>query len=229
MYRTDAATGAGLESSDRPGPRARIGARAVGAKRTMDVLAAAALLLIFLPVLFGIACAVAASLGLPVIYSQARVGRRGRIFKIYKFRSMRKDADLVLTEFLESSPSARLEWDRYHKLRDDPRVTTFGRFLRASSLDELPQLWNVLKGDMSLIGPRPVTLSERHRYGKDWAAYCAMRPGITGLWQVNGRNSLTYDQRVAYDIQYVEGWSARLDAKILLKTILVVLRRHGSM
>lgn len=228
MFRAEAGTGAGLGSTSQS-PLA--GRRTMGsvAKRSLDVFVALLLLVLLLPLLISVSIAVAVSSGWPVIYSQKRVGRGGRMFPVYKFRSMRKDADQVLSAFLDSSPEAKEEWLAYQKLRNDPRVTRVGGFLRASSLDELPQLWNVIKGDMSLVGPRPVTTGEQQRYGSYWEAYCSMRPGISGMWQVNGRNGLTYRQRVMYDAAYVANWSFALDLKILMKTLVVVLRRDGSM
>jgi exopolysaccharide production protein ExoY len=232
MYRTDAATGAGLEVDSAladlelsHGPTTL----QLAVKRLVDVVGAALILLIFLPLLCIVVAGVLISSGPPIIYSHRRVGFRGRKFNLYKFRSMRKNADEVLTAFLDSDPTAKTEWEEFRKLKADPRVTNFGAFLRRSSLDEFPQLWNVLRGEMSLVGPRPVTRSEMSKYGEHWATYCSMKPGISGLWQVNGRNGLTYQQRVAFDVEYVRNWSLGLDLNILLRTVSVVLRREGSM
>lgn len=200
-----------------------------GIKRAVDLALTLCLLLVIAPLILLVAIGVAISSGWPVIFSHHRVGRDGRLFPVFKFRSMRSNSDVVLTAFLDSDPSARDEWNTYQKLRNDPRVTRFGRFLRATSLDELPQLWNVLRGDMSLVGPRPITEQELHRYGPHAALYCAMRPGITGMWQVNGRSTLTFSQRISFDVDYVTKWSNLLDLRILAKTLKVVfIDREGS-
>lgn len=234
MYRTDAASGAGLGGDNSiaglpAAPHTHAIRLQLAIKRAIDLIGAILIVVVFLPLLCIVAVGVALSSGQPLIYSHRRVGLRGRSFNVHKFRSMRKNADEVLTAFLDSDPGARSEWEAFRKLKDDPRVTRFGAFLRSSSLDELPQLWNVIRGEMSLVGPRPVTRSESSKYGQNWATYCSMKPGISGLWQVNGRNGLTYEQRVAYDVEYVSQWSLALDFRILIKTVAVVLRREGSM
>jgi exopolysaccharide production protein ExoY len=230
MFRTDVGSGAGLAPTGRlatfPRPPKKY---QLAAKRGLDIIGAVLFVLCALPLLLFVCAGVVLTSGLPLIYVHQRAGKEGRLFSVYKFRTMRRDADQVLTELLARSPEAREEWRQFRKLRVDPRITRFGKFLRASSLDELPQLWNVIKGDMSLVGPRPVTFSEQQHYGSQWSAYCAMRPGITGMWQVNGRNSLTYPERVAYDMAYVANWSVWMDIRILSKTVLVVLRQSGSM
>jgi lipopolysaccharide/colanic/teichoic acid biosynthesis glycosyltransferase len=198
------------------------------AKRTFDIVAAAALILIFMPLFALISCGVIISSPGPVFYSQLRIGRAGKPFKFFKFRSMVINADAVLKQFLEGDATARDQWAKYQKLVRDPRVTNFGRFLRVSSLDELPQLWNVLLGDMSLVGPRPCMASQHSLYGPHWAAYCSVRPGITGLWQVSGRSKLTFSERVELDARYVESRSFGFDLKIMMRTIAVVLRAEGS-
>ena len=137
------------------------------------------------------------------------------------------DADQVLRRHLAANPQARAEWRATCKLQDDPRITRFGRFLRRTSIDELPQLWNVIRGDMSLVGPRPVTRTELTRYGAEKYAYLALRPGISGLWQVNGRSTLSYRQRISFDVQYYRQLSLGLDLKIILKTIRELLRSSG--
>ena len=164
----------------------------------------------------------------PVFYSQQRVGRDGRSFRAWKFRSMRRDADAVLADYLAAHPELRAEWEADHKLRNDPRITWAGRILRKSSLDELAQLWNVLKGEMSMVGPRPITASEIKKYGEDFSLYQRVRPGITGLWQVSGRNKTTYQQRVDFDTYYVHNWSIWLDLHILLRTVRTVVRAEGA-
>jgi Undecaprenyl-phosphate galactose phosphotransferase WbaP len=164
----------------------------------------------------------------PVFYSQRRLGREGREFKAWKFRTMRPDADQVLAEVLARDPALRAEWEKDRKLRDDPRVTRIGRILRVTSLDELPQLWNVLCGEMSLVGPRPIVQAETAKYGDFYPLYERVRPGITGLWQVSGRNNTTYEERVGLDAYYVRNWSPWLDLWILARTVKTVLLREGA-
>lgn len=166
--------------------------------------------------------------GGPVLYRHRRVGRNGRLFECLKFRTMVCDADQVLARHLQAHPTAAVEWETYRKLTDDPRITAIGRFLRSTSLDELPQLINVLRGEMSLVGPRPVTPEELPHYGRDLFFYLETRPGITGLWQVSGRSNLSYERRVLYDTWYVKNWSLWLDIAVLFKTIPVVLNRTGA-
>ncbi len=160
-------------------------------------------------------------------YGHTRIGRNGVPFKCWKIRTMSVDADTQLAKLLHDDPAARAAWEKDRKLRHDPRITCFGKFFRQSSLDELPQIWNVLRGDMSLVGPRPVTKSELIKYGEDKTAYLSIRPGITGLWQVSGRNDVTYSERVALDVAYQKNLSWLFDTQILLKTVLVVLSRSG--
>lgn len=196
-------------------------------KRTCDLLGALlALLLLAFPWI--VITTVLRCEGGAALYYHIRIGRHGRPFRCYKFRTMVPDADQRLAELLQRDPLAREEWQQSFKLRNDPRVTAFGEFLRTSSFDEIPQFWNVLLGDMSLVGPRPVTEDELSRYGDSLLDYLAVRPGITGLWQVKGRNNTTYEERVAMDSQYVHSWSLWLDICILLKTVLVVARRTGA-
>lgn len=198
------------------------------AKRGLDILGAAALLLLCLPV-FAVLAVLVKLDGGSVFYAHERVGRGGRLFGCLKFRSMVLDADRRLAELLARDPAAQREWDSTRKLRQDPRVTRIGRFLRASSLDELPQLINVLRGEMSLVGPRPVQTSELAAfYGPAAQHYMAVRPGITGPWQVSGRSDTSYAQRVALDVQYVAHASFWLDVKILLRTPIAVLARKGA-
>jgi exopolysaccharide production protein ExoY len=167
--------------------------------------------------------------GAPIFFGHYRVGRDGKLFRCLKFRTMKIDSDRLLAEHLRSNEAARLEWARDQKLRNDPRVTLIGGFLRKTSLDELPQLLNVVRGEMTLVGPRPVTPAELTRYGTTRWHYVSVVPGITGLWQVSGRNRLSYDERVNLDRQYVEGRSAWLDLRILFRTVWVVLTGHGAM
>jgi len=164
----------------------------------------------------------------PVFYRQTRIGRFGRKFSILKFRTMVRNADQILQNYLDTSPQLRAQWLATHKLKQDPRVTRLGTMLRKSSLDELPQLWNILIGDMSLIGPRPIVAAEVEKYGKCFDLYIQVRPGLTGLWQVSGRNDTSYQYRVELDEYYVHNKSLKLDLQILWKTIFVVLRKTGA-
>lgn len=166
--------------------------------------------------------------GGPGFFSQPRLGRDGKPFRCLKFRTMVQDSDVRLQRLLASDPAARLEWETDHKLRNDPRITALGRFLRLSSLDELPQLINVVRGEMSLVGPRPIVEAERERYGRRFHHYAAVRPGITGLWQISGRNDVSYRRRVALDTMYVKRRTLGLYFRILILTIPAVLTRHGS-
>lgn len=197
------------------------------AKRCVDL----AMLSVLLPFLLPLGLAVAALVafqGGPVLHSQWRVGRRGRMFRLWKFRTMRRGAEAALPALLAADHERAHVWRRYGKLRDDPRVTSLGRVLRRYSLDELPQFWNVLTGEMSLVGPRPVPLAELHHgYGTAAQAYLSCRPGLSGLWQVSGRNRLDYAQRVALDCHYARHRSLTLDVSIMLRTIGAVLRGTG--
>lgn len=162
------------------------------------------------------------------IFSQQRIGMNKRLFWCYKFRTMHDNSSEILDDFLKLNPNAKLIWQKCHKLDNDPRITRFGKFLRRSSLDELPQLFNVFLGDMSLVGPRPITRDELAKYGKDIELYYMVRPGITGLWQISGRSNTVYDYRVSLDAWYVKNWSIWYDLAILIKTITVVLSREGA-
>jgi lipopolysaccharide/colanic/teichoic acid biosynthesis glycosyltransferase len=166
--------------------------------------------------------------GGPATFEHYRVGCGGRLFRCIKFRTMRQDAERALPAVLARNPALLAEWRRAQKLTDDPRVTRFGSWLRRSSLDELPQLLNVLRGEMALVGPRPVTVPELRRYGAARWLYLSVVPGMTGLWQVSGRNRTGYERRVELDQLYVKNRSAWLDFKILAKTVVVVLRREGA-
>jgi lipopolysaccharide/colanic/teichoic acid biosynthesis glycosyltransferase len=197
-------------------------------KRAFDVMAASLLLLLFLPLMFFIAVVLFSLDRGSVFFAHNRVGYRGRSFRCFKFRTMVVNAEAMLARHLEKNPAARQEWEATQKLRDDPRVTPLGRFLRATSLDELPQLFNVIAGDMSLVGPRPIVEGEIVRYGSYFDDYASARPGLTGLWQVSGRSDVDYDERVALDRSYVTGWSLSGDLMILLRTVKVVFSRAGS-
>ncbi|MBI5640866.1 MAG: undecaprenyl-phosphate galactose phosphotransferase WbaP [Nitrospirae bacterium] len=164
----------------------------------------------------------------PAIFTQDRIGERGMIFKCFKFRTMYPDAEDRLSGFLKNHPEAQNEWERHWKLRDDPRVTRIGRLLRTTSLDELPQIFNVLKGEMSLVGPRPYLLREREDMGEHDRTILLTKPGITGLWQVSGRSNTNYDYRITLDLWYVRNWNLWLDIVILLKTVKIVIQREGA-
>ena len=196
-------------------------------KRVLDVLGAILLGVVFAPLIVVIVVLLRAEGG-PVIYRHRRVGRDGAMFECMKFRSMIPDADHMLRNLLETDTKLRAEWVYGHKLRNDPRVTRVGRFLRRTSLDELPQIWNVLRGEMSLVGPRPVVREELMRYGRCSRVYLSAKPGITGLWQVTGRNDTDYRRRVALDVYYVRKHNLVLDLFILMKTTRVVLGGGGA-
>lgn len=196
--------------------------------RGLDVAIALVALIFVLPLMAVIALAVFAQDGGPVLFCHRRVGRGGKPFRCLKFRSMAVDAEARLQELLARDPVAQQEWAADHKLRNDPRVTRLGAFLRRSSLDELPQLFNVLQGTMSLVGPRPIVDAEIVKYGKRFQHYCAVKPGITGLWQVSGRNDVSYRTRVALDCLYAKSQSPRLYVWIVIVTIPAVLSRKGS-
>jgi len=197
-------------------------------KRAMDVIGAGAALLVALPV-FLLLMAIVRLDGGPAFYAHQRVGRGGRLFGCLKFRSMVTDSERRLTELLASDPAAKAEWEATRKLKRDPRVTWIGRLLRATSLDELPQLVNVLRGEMSLVGPRPVIAAELAAYyGPAAQHYISVRPGITGPWQISGRSDTTYAQRVALDVGYATRADLWTDVKILLRTPAAVLLRRGA-
>lgn len=186
------------------------------------------LLLLFSPLLLAIAWFIWRQDGAPVFYGHYRVGRHGALFKCWKFRTMVRDSQQVLQRLLAEDPAARAEWDRDQKLTNDPRITPIGSLLRRTSLDELPQLFNVLRGEMALVGPRPITVPELQRYGLTRWHYLDVLPGMTGLWQVSGRNDVDYHQRVEIDRRYVEHRTLFADFCILLRTVKVVLARDGA-
>ena len=195
-------------------------------KRFLDILLVLFTIVVIAPVILVCATATALSGGKP-FYGHKRVGANGREFSCWKIRSMVVDSDIRLASHLAENSSAREEWTATRKLKNDPRITRFGQFLRKSSLDELPQVLNVLKGEMSIVGPRPVVRDELALYGAKSRAYLEMRPGITGLWQISGRNDVTYQERVAFDQKYRETCSLKVDLAIILQTVKVVLRRTG--
>jgi len=196
-------------------------------KRIFDIVGALAIGLVLSPLILAIVILIRIE-GQPVLFWHKRIGRNGRPFYCVKFRTMVRNAEQVLRRLLDEHPELRDEWTKNFKLRRDPRITIAGRFLRRTSLDELPQLWNVLKGEMSLVGPRPVVRAELLRYGRYASRYLAVRPGLTGLWQVNGRNDTSYRRRVAMDMYYVQNQSIFLDICILGATPAAVLRRNGA-
>jgi undecaprenyl-phosphate galactose phosphotransferase len=203
----------------RPGPRL--------VKRLFDVVFSISLLVVLAPVFCYLILKIRRT-GAGAIFGHLRVGQHGKPFHCLKFRTMVPNADSVLQALFDRDPKARLEWEKYFKLKDDPRITPIGAFLRATSLDELPQLWNVLKGEMSLVGPRPIIEQELERYGDQVGYYLEAPPGMTGLWQISGRNDTGYEDRVALDCWYVRNWSIWYDLMILFKTVGVVVGRKGA-
>jgi Undecaprenyl-phosphate galactose phosphotransferase WbaP len=197
-------------------------------KRLMDIVLTILGGIVLLPVLFYIAVAVKMSSRGPVLYANERIGRDGRRFRMWKFRSMFTNGDALLEYYLDAHPEVREEWETTQKLKWDPRITRIGRFIRKTSLDELPQLWNVLRGDMSLVGPRPILLEEEAKYGDYYALYTMVSPGITGMWQVSGRSNTSYEERLQLVAYYVRNWSLWLDIYLLLKTVRIVLFGRGA-
>ncbi|THF87265.1 undecaprenyl-phosphate galactose phosphotransferase WbaP [Deinococcus sp. KSM4-11] len=197
-------------------------------KRMIDLLGATVAAVLLLPLLIVIAGVIRLDSPGPVVYRARRLGRHGQPFDCFKFRSMHNDADEILESMLSSSPALRDEFESSHKLKDDPRVTRVGALLRKTSLDELPQLANVLLGSMSLVGPRPIVEAETIRYGEIYATYKQVRPGMTGYWQANGRSDTTYSERVGMDNFYITNWSPWLDTIILIQTVRVVLLGKGA-
>jgi len=197
-------------------------------KRLFDIVFSGAALLVLAPALVACAACIRMTSGGSALFRQRRLGRNGKDFSIVKFRTMHSNAEALLHQVLEGDPRAKQEWERDQKLRNDPRITPLGRFLRRTSVDELPQFWNVLLGDMSVVGPRPIVGSEVRFYLGAMETYRAVRPGVTGLWQVSGRNDTGYSRRIALDCQYVRSWSAWLDLSILLRTIKAVVVSAGA-
>jgi len=197
-------------------------------KRLVDIAAALVGLILMAPLGILVAAMIYATEGGPIFFGHERVGRHGRRFKCYKFRTMVRDSEAVLQAHLKNNPLARAEWEARRKLRNDPRVSRLGEILRKSSVDELPQLFNILRGDMSLVGPRPIVQDELQYYGENARFYLSVRPGLTGLWQTSGRSDTSYSQRVMLDTEYALTYNFWLDARIVLKTAEVVLTREGS-
>jgi lipopolysaccharide/colanic/teichoic acid biosynthesis glycosyltransferase len=196
-------------------------------KRACDVIIAALAIVAAAPVMLLLAGMVAWNGGAP-IYAHERVGFAGRRFKCLKFRTMRRDGDQILKELLDRDPAVRSAWNTHRKLKDDPRITPLGHFLRKSSLDELPQLFNVLVGDMSFVGPRPVTEDELEYYRGHVDDYVSARPGLTGVWQISGRSNVSMERRVQMDVDYLRTWSLANDASIILRTPVELIRSKGS-
>jgi Undecaprenyl-phosphate galactose phosphotransferase WbaP len=197
-------------------------------KRVLDVTVSCSLLLLLLPLFAAIAVAIKLTSRGPILFGHRRIGLSGTSFRAWKFRTMVENADVVLDRYLAENPAARTEWERDRKLRNDPRVNAVGRVLRRTSLDELPQLWNVLCNEMSLVGPRPIVQDEVDRYGTSFDLYTRVKGGLTGLWQVSGRNDTSYEERIRLDSLYVRNWSVWLDLFILYRTIGALLFRDGA-
>jgi Undecaprenyl-phosphate galactose phosphotransferase WbaP len=208
------------------GPRRLFRYRVI--KRGLDLF----LVILFSPILLLTMALIAAAIRLdspgPIFFSHRRICRHGSFFSIWKFRTMCANSQQVLEEYLNEHPEARIEWRKTHKLKNDPRVTPIGNFLRRTSLDELPQLWNVFTGSMSLVGPRPIVATEVEKYGPYFADYCLVKPGVTGLWQISGRSKTTYTERVQLDRQYAHNWSLLEDVRILSKTLPSVVNQDGA-
>ena len=195
-------------------------------KRVFDLVLLALIAPIVLPVIIAVTLVLLVQ-GESPFYTQERVGKGGRLFRIWKFRSMRSDADRILAHLLASDANLRAEWDETQKLKHDPRVTAFGRFLRKTSIDELPQLWNVLIGQMSLLGPRPMLPEQQFLYGPALPVYTSLRPGVSGVWQVSERNSTHFQRRAELDIEYARSLSLGTDIRLVLKTLRTVLYSTG--
>ena len=197
-------------------------------KRFMDITLTIIIGIILFPFLFFIALLIKLDSPGTVFYAHKRMGKNGKPFNAYKFRSMAADSDERLKKILDSNPEIKREWEENHKLKNDPRITKIGKFLRRTSIDEFPQLINILKGEMSLAGPRPITAEEVKKYGKDFKRIFSIKPGLTGMWQVSGRSETDYAARVSYDSYYLQSWSVWLDVWIIFKTFGAVLRRKGA-
>lgn len=198
-------------------------------KRIVDIAFSSLALLLSLPLLFVVAVCIRLSSYGSIVYAHERIGRGGRPFKCYKFRTMHKDAEKLLQECLQASPELRKEWEQNHKLKNDPRVTGIGKILRKLSLDEFPQFWNVIKGDMSVVGPRPMVREEvEKKLGSKAAKILSVRPGLTGIWQTSGRSNTSYVKRVQMDELYVERRTIWMDLKLIFKTVPSMLSSRGA-
>lgn len=195
-------------------------------KRMFDFISSLIGLIIFLPILIIIAVAIKLDSKGPIVFGHIRIGKNGQEIKVYKFRSMVQNAQEVFNNF---TPEQKAEFNKNFKLENDPRITRVGSFLRKTSLDELPQLWNIIKGDMSVVGPRPIVKKEIIKYGDSFGKVFSVKPGLTGYWQANGRSDTTYDERVDMDIYYVDNRSLGLDFKILIQTFVSVIKKEGAM
>ncbi|MGF9566548.1 sugar transferase [Neorhizobium sp. JUb45] len=199
-----------------------------GGKRASDLVIASLALVVLLPVIAMVILTLLVLQGRPIFIAHHRVGRYGRMFPCFKFRTMVNNNDQVLANYLLTNPAERMEWEATRKLRNDPRVTPFGAVMRKSSLDEVPQLVNIVLGHMSLVGPRPIVPAEAEHYGPYFADYKKVRPGLTGLWQISGRSDTAYNERVQLDVAYVAGRSLAGDLVIMAKTLPAVLKARGS-
>lgn len=197
-------------------------------KRAFDIAVAACALAFFAPLMALIAIALLVQDGRPLFYKHQRIGLGGRPFLCWKFRTMTRDSEQQLRQLLDSSETCRQQWNSNQKLDQDPRAHRLGALLRRSGLDELPQFVNVLRGEMSVVGPRPVVLDELARYGKHAKYYLALRPGITGLWQVSRRSDTSYDERVEFDVRYCKTWTIAGDIAVVARTVAVLLTTHES-
>ncbi len=199
-------------------------------KRIIDIIGALVGTVILIPttVIIYLARKISKEDNGPLFYEQLRYGKNGKIFRLYKYRSMCIGADEKLKEYLANNEEARKEFKKTHKLQNDPRITKIGNFLRKTSLDELPQMINILKGDMSFVGPRPVVEKEVEEYGKDKEKFLSVKPGLTGYWQVNGRSNTTYEERMEMELYYVDNCSLWLDVKIFFKTFITVFKKEGA-
>jgi exopolysaccharide production protein ExoY len=197
-------------------------------KRLLDILISSIALLAFSPLFLFVALLLKIVDPGPIFFRQTRIGFSSSRFGCLKFRTMVADGDAVLARHLHACPEAATEWAETRKLKNDPRITALGQILRQLSLDELPQLWNVLRGDMSIVGPRPIVVDEIKMYGPSAGHYLLTRPGLTGAWQVSGRNDVSYERRVLLDRDYVENWSLWRDLKIIVKTVPVVIAARGT-
>nr|WP_321510432.1 sugar transferase [uncultured Hyphomonas sp.] len=198
------------------------------AKRITDIVIASVALVFVFPLLLVVATLIRLQDGGKAVYAQKRYGRNGRTFSCYKLRSMVANADERLQEILATDPEARAEWEETQKLVNDPRITPLGHFIRKTSIDELPQLINIIRGEMSLVGPRPIVENEIAKYGEYYRDYCAVRPGLTGLWQVEGRSDTTYEERVQLDVKYASSRTFTGDIMIMLRTVPAVLLSKGA-
>lgn len=211
-----------------PIPTGRNTSTAVGQRRIFDLAFASVALAITFPIFLLLLMVIRTTSSGPAVYKHRRIGLNGRQFDCLKFRTMVEDADEALSTLLEEDSDFRAEFEATHKLKDDPRITPIGRLLRKTSLDELPQFWNVLRGEMSVVGPRPIVEDEKERYGRDLSVVLSVRPGLTGLWQVSGRNDLDYQTRVELDKEYVLTRGFLSDMQIILRTLSVMVRKDGA-